>query len=107
MVCRRHYFGRICFITKDAWSSLKALLISFDGSRCPQDPARAVASLGAAQEVVVAGLCLNTTASLSSEAHHDGQPKVIGNKTEGALLTLVKVHRRLAFLGILGHFFVV
>ena len=47
-----------------------------------------------AKELVVKGLCLNTTASLSPEKHPDGAPKVIGNKTEGALLLLLQVRPR-------------
>jgi len=54
-------------------------------------PAAALASLGPeARAVVGMGLGLNTTASLSEDLHADGKPKVIGNKTEGALLLLLK-----------------
>jgi len=40
------------------------------------------------------GLCLNTSASLSEDLHADGRPKVIGNKTEGALLLLLQVSEK-------------
>lgn len=54
-------------------------------------PSEALNQLGLCRDLIMNGLCLNTTAVLSEDKHHDGTHKVIGNKTEGALLLLIKV----------------
>lgn len=64
----------------------------FAGMTVEENPAAALLNLkGETKSLVMNGLCLNTTATLSEDKHHDGTQKVIGNKTEGALLLLIKV----------------
>jgi len=64
----------------------------FAGQVADKGPTEGLNGLGAsAREVLVQGLSLNTTASLSvADVHPDGTAKVIGNKTEGAMLLLLK-----------------
>jgi calcium-translocating P-type ATPase len=62
----------------------------FAGRLVTEEPAKALMDLGECKDLVMKGLCLNTTASLSEDKHHDGTNKVIGNKTEGAMLLLIK-----------------
>lgn len=71
-----------------------------------QNPSSSLSSLSPdCREVIMNGLCLNTTASLSQETHHDGTNKVIGNKTEGAMLLLVQVWHSACFQSSFVFFF--